>query len=302
MTSSQLHKPVLLNEIKKVMETFFNSQDEIYGIDGTFGRGGHALEILNDFSNAKILGVDRDLDAIHYASSTYASEIEDQKLSLLHANFSDEVKLKEVVKRAPDFVLLDIGVSSPQLDNADRGFSFYHDGPLDMRMDQTTGKTAADVINNYDLDDLSEIFLELGEVKAPSKLLDAIKEFREKQNFKTTGELSHLIERVCGWRQRGKHPATQYFQALRIYVNGELDHLSKALVVYTDMVKEGGIIMLITFHSLEDRMAKFYFRDSKKGKPFNKKVIKPSREEEVENKRARSAKLRVFIKQGQLEA
>ncbi len=297
MNLSQLHKPVLLNEVKNVMDTFFKRDQELYGVDGTFGRGGHSFEILKDFHNLKILGVDRDIDAIKYANGEYESLIKDNRLSLLHANFSEKNKLEENLKLAPDFVMLDIGVSSPQLDNSQRGFSFYQDGPLDMRMDQTKGETAADVINNYDIEEIERIFLEFGEVRAPKRLLAAIDEKRNENEFKTTQELSHLIERLCGWRQKGKHPATQYFQALRIYVNGELEHLEKALDLYTDLLKEGGILILITFHSLEDRMAKFYFRDSKKGKPFNKKVIKPSREEEVSNKRARSAKLRVFIKQ-----
>jgi len=262
MNSSQLHKPVLLGEVKKILETFFVKDQKIYGVDGTFGRGGHSSEILNDYENSAILGVDRDQDAINYANENYKDLIKEERLSLVHANFSDQNKIRESVKETPDFVLLDIGVSSPQLDNPERGFSFYHDGPLDMRMDQTKGEKASDVINNYTEEELQGIFQEF----------------------------------ICGWRKKGKHPATQYFQALRVFINGELEHLEKAFDFYTDLLKDGGILILITFHSLEDRMAKFYFRDSLKGQPFNKKVIKPTREEELENKRARSAKLRVFIK------
>lgn len=298
MNSNQLHKPVLLNEVKKVLENFFDKDQRIYGVDGTFGRGGHSSEILSLYENSVILGIDRDQEALSFAKENYEDLIKDKRLSLLHANFSDQEKIEKHLKKAPDFILLDIGVSSPQLDNPERGFSFYHDGPLDMRMDQSQGEKASDVINKYSEEDLQEIFQEFGEVRAPKRLMEAILEQREiGEGFQTTGELSHLIERLCGWRKRGKHPATQYFQALRIYVNGELEHLKKAFDLYTDILGEGGILILITFHSLEDRMAKFYFRDSLKGKPFNKKVIKPTREEEVENKRARSAKLRVFIKE-----
>ncbi len=296
MNSSQLHKPVLLEEVLKAFGEHYSSEDEPFGIDGTFGRGGHANEVLKKFPNASILGVDQDVDAIEYAKSQYTDYLSSERLSLLHANFSDSKKIKEVLKKDLDFVFLDIGVSSPQLDNADRGFSFYNDGPLDMRMNQTVGETAADVINEKDSEELRALFLEYGEVYASDKLLEGIEEFKSEKKFETTLELANLIEKKCGWRKKGVHPATLYFQALRIYVNAELDKLKDALEFYTESLASGGVFMIISFHSLEDRMIKQFFKNSTVGKPVNKKVIKPTREEETENKRSRSAKLRVFKK------
>lgn len=296
MNSSQLHKPVLLDEVLTAFSEHYSSEDGPFGIDGTFGRGGHASAVLEKFPKAQILGVDQDLDAIEYAKSEYENYLSNERLSLLHANFSDSKKIKEVLKQELDFVFLDIGVSSPQLDNAGRGFSFYNDGPLDMRMNQTVGETAADVVNEKDSEELRALFLEYGEVYASDKLLEGIEQFKNEKKFETTLELANLIEKKCGWRKKGVHPATLYFQALRIYVNAELDKLKEALEFYTESLASGGVFMIISFHSLEDRMIKRFFRNSTAGKPVNKKVIKPTREEETENKRSRSAKLRVFKK------
>ncbi len=300
MSLSQLHKPVLLEEVLRAFKEHFPLEEQIFGVDGTFGRGGHSRTLLEEFKSLKILGVDQDMDAIEYAKEEFKAYIEESRLDVLHANFSDTnaVAHKIKSKESPelDFVFLDIGVSSPQLDNASRGFSFYNDGPLDMRMDQTKGVTAADVINEESLIELREIFLKYGEVYASDKLLEGIEAFREEKKFETTLELANLIEKKCGWRKKGVHPATLYFQALRIYINKELEKLSEALEFYTNSLKPGGIFVVISFHSLEDRMIKRFFRESLVGKPVNKKVIKPTREEELENKRSRSAKLRVFKK------
>lgn len=300
MNLSQLHKPVLLNEVLAAFKEHFSLEAKFSGIDGTFGRGGHSKALLKTFKNLKILGVDQDVEAIEFSKKEFFEYFEAKRLEILHANFSDTHtvanRIKSGLDSGLDFIFLDIGVSSPQLDNAERGFSFYNEGPLDMRMDQTRGITAADVINEESLVDLREIFLKYGEVYASDKLLDGIEAFREEKKFETTLELANLIEKKCGWRKKGVHPATLYFQALRIYINKELEKLNEALEFYTNNLKPGGIFMIISFHSLEDRMIKRFFRDSLVGKPVNKKVIKPTREEELENKRSRSAKLRVFKK------
>ncbi|MGH1468447.1 MAG: 16S rRNA (cytosine(1402)-N(4))-methyltransferase RsmH [Bdellovibrionales bacterium] len=296
MNSSQLHKPVLLDEVLKAFGEHFALEDGPFGVDGTFGRGGHASAILESYPKVNILGVDQDLEAIEYAKSQYKDYLSNERLNLLHANFSDSEKVKEALNRELNFVFLDIGVSSPQLDNAERGFSFYNDGPLDMRMNQAVGETAADVVNEKDSEELRALFLEYGEVYASDKLLEGITDFKNDKKFETTLELANLIEKKCGWRKKGVHPATLYFQALRIYVNAELDKLQEALEFYTESLAPGGVFMIISFHSLEDRMIKQFFKSSTVGKPVNKKVIKPTREEETENKRSRSAKLRVFKK------
>lgn len=300
MSLSQLHKPVLLEEVLTAFQEHFPLESSFSGVDGTFGRGGHSKALLAMFKNLKILGIDQDTDAIDYAKEELQGLIAENRLDMLHANFSDTdsitQKIETSLDKNLDFVFLDIGVSSPQLDNAERGFSFYNDGPLDMRMDQSRGVTAADVINEKSLEELREIFLDYGEVYASDKLLEGISEFRTDKKFETTLELSNLIEKKCGWRKKGVHPATLYFQALRIYINAELEKLEEALSFYTEQLKAGGVFIIISFHSLEDRMIKRFFRNSIAGKPVNKKVIKPTKEEETENKRSRSAKLRVFKK------
>lgn len=297
MDSSQLHKPVLLNEVLTAFKQHFEAGSSFYGVDGTFGRGGHSSALLSEFKNLKLLGLDQDDEAILYAQQEYKNLIAESRLEIFKTNFADEEKLEQAIKQPLDFVFLDIGVSSPQLDNPERGFSFYHDGPLDMRMDQDgDSETAADILNNYELPELREIFLKYGEVYASDKVLDYIQNFREESPFKTTLQFANLIEKCCGWRKKGMHPATLYFQGLRIYINKELESLENSLKYFTEKLSDGGVFFVITFHSLEDRIVKRFFKDNIMGKPVNKKVIKPSREEEISNKRARSAKLRVFKK------
>lgn len=300
MTLNQLHKPVLLKEVQNAFLEHFTTDQKLCGVDGTFGRGGHAQTLLETFKNLHLIAIDQDQEAISYAQKNFKTYIDQGRLRLIHANFSDSERIDSQLNDGIDFVFLDIGVSSPQLDDEHRGFSFYNDGPLDMRMDQTSKKTAADVINTYSLEDLREIFLKYGEVYAPDKLLNAIKEFRSNKNFETTKELSDLIESKLGWRKKGVHPATLYFQALRIYINQELESLGLALSYYVEKLKPTGIFVVISFHSLEDRMVKQFFKTSPHGRPVNKKVIKPTEDEIQQNKRARSSKLRVFKKEGKI--
>jgi 16S rRNA (cytosine1402-N4)-methyltransferase len=192
-------------------------------------------------------------------------------------------------------MLLDLGVSSPQLDVAERGFSFYHDGPLDMRMDQRREQSAADVVNNIDEDDLTELFKTLGEIPRPYKVVRAIVHDRKTEPFTTTRQLASMIERVEGWSRKGHHPATRYFMALRLYVNRELELLEQALPDLIAGLNDQGRLAVITFHSLEDRIVKNFFKThAELGKPVNKKVIIAKWPERKSNPRARSAKLRVF--------
>lgn len=297
VSTSQQHKPVLKDEVVQAFRSKFSSNQSFFVIDGTFGRGGHYLALKSEFPNMIYMALDQDVEAINYAQTHFSEELAQKKLEVYNLNFSSEEEiLDKLNNRTVDAVFLDIGVSSPQLDNSSRGFSFYNEGPLDMRMDQNHSLTAAKVLNTFTLEELREIFLEYGETYAPQKLLAAIDEFRSNKEFETTLEFANLIESKLGWRKKGSHPATLYFQALRLYVNKELESLDKALNFYQKTLAPKGIIILITFHSLEDRIAKFTFRDSEVGKPVNKKVIKPSKEELSDNKRARSAKLRVFEK------
>lgn len=297
MTLSQQHEPVLKSEVLQAFKSRFSNDQSFLVIDGTFGRGGHYLALKQAFPKMVYMALDQDHEALEFAATHFSEDLLKKQLEIYNLNFSSEKEiLKKIDGRSVDAVFLDIGVSSTQLDNASRGFSFYNDGPLDMRMDQKQPITAAKVLNTFTLEELRELFLKYGEVYAPQKLLEAIEEFRQKEEFKTTLELSNLIEARLGWRKKGSHPATLYFQALRLYVNQELESLDKALNFYQETVAPNGIIVLITFHSLEDRIAKYSFKNSLIGKPVNKKVIKPSKEELTENKRARSAKLRVFKK------
>jgi 16S rRNA (cytosine1402-N4)-methyltransferase len=285
-----------------------------YAFDGTFGRGGHTRAVMRENPSAKMIGMDWDEEAIRFGGENFAGEIASGQLRLIHATYGDFKKVRDTERAsggAPsgftegfDLMLLDLGVSSPQLDTAERGFSFYHDGPLDMRMDQRLGTTAADVINTWEEQDLARVFIELGEVQRPFRVVRAICHDRKTKPFETTKQLAGLIERVDGWQKKGSHPATRYFMALRLAVNEELSVLMQALPDLIEGLAPGGILAVITFHSLEDRIVKNIFKDHQEGQNgrqavgrlVNKKVIKPSDEEVRTNPRARSAKLRAFEK------
>lgn len=292
------HYPVLWRE---VVESFkkFEMQKEAVFLDGTFGRGGHTGLILSLFPEAKAIVFDQDLAAIEYAKQKFPTEVQSGRLRVIHDNFANFANhnLGQF-----DMMLLDLGVSSPQLDNADRGFSFNHDGPLDMRMDQTQELTADYIVNTASEDELIRLFQNYGEIYKPFRVVRALVHDRKTKAFKTTRELASLIERVDGWRHKGFHPATQYFMALRLAVNGELDVVAKAVPEMMNSLKMGGRLAVISFHSLEDRIVKNFFRESKElGLPVNKKVIVATQEECDLNSRSRSAKLRVFERGAQDE-
>ena len=298
MNSGQLHKPVLVNEILKGFKDHFSDYKSFCILDGTFGCGGHYQVLKESFGKRlNYIAFDQDKEAIKYAEDNFSKAIENKELEVFHMNFSDFEKVNDALKkRNPEAVFLDLGLSSSQLDNPKRGFSFYHEGPLDMRMNTDLDVTAADILNEGPLEELREIFLNYGEVYAPRKLLNAIDKKRKNSPFSKTTEFSSLIERACGWRKKGSHPATQYFQALRLCVNKELESLDEALKQYQGLLAFGGLFAVITFHSLEDRRVKNSFRKGVLGKPINKKVIKPTDEEIKNNRRSRSAKLRFFKK------
>lgn len=287
--SHTLHVPVLLAEILQfVAETPGELKN---GCDVTFGRGGHTAAFLERFPSLKMTGLDRDQAALEYGAIQYAEQIRAGRLILNKHNFHDELPAPE---QGWDFILADLGVSSPQLDEAERGFSFYNDGPLDMRMDRSQALTAAQIVNEWSPEELSNLFHDLGEIRRPNRAVARIIEQRQQQPFTTTQQLSQLLERSEGWQRRGHHPATQYFLALRLEVNQEISALRPAIESMMTKVRSGGRLIVITFHSLEDRIIKYAFKESILGKPVNKKVVMPGREETGENPRSRSAKLRVF--------
>ncbi len=286
------HIPVLLQEVLASFEPLKNSHALTY-FDGTYGRGGHFREIKKIYAVEQALLADQDLEAVAAAESEWSESILQKKIKVFHSSFLHFAKTNQ---QPLNLILLDLGVSSPQLDEGHRGFSFNKEGPLDMRMNQKTIKSAADLVNELDFDELMEVFKKYGEVPNPFHVVKAIIEDRVEKPFVTTLQLSSLIERVDGWAKKGFHPATQYFMALRLVVNQELEVLQEAVPLLIDQLQDGGLFSIITFHSLEDRIVKNLFKDDEHGFLVNKKVIVPSEEECKLNTRARSAKLRIFQK------
>ena len=286
-----MHKPVLLNEILQLAQEIEPRRI----LDVTFGRGGHAQALLQLPTQPVIVAMDQDTDAILYGQQNFSEEIATGRLSLVHGSFHDALDSLPQPSEGFDIILADLGVSSPQLDEAQRGFSFYHDGPLDMRMNRAQPTTAADLINSWPEVELLRIFQEYGEIRRPHRVLRAIVQDRQTTPFTTTRQLAGLIERVEGWRRKGHHPATTYFLALRMAINNELEGLRESIPDLMRALSAKGRLIIITFHSLEDRIIKYAFRDSPElGFPLFKKVIIPSKEEQQDNPRSRSAKLRIF--------
>lgn len=286
-----MHKPVLFEEIIRLAREI----EPKSVLDVTFGRGGHTRGFLELPSNPYVVAMDQDQDAVVFGQKNFSEFIQQGRLSLTHGSFHEAVRNLPRPAGGFDVLLADLGVSSPQLDEAARGFSFYHDGPLDMRMNREQRTTAADLINRWPEVELEKIFREYGEIRRPQRVLRAIVQDRKTQPFTTTRQLSGLIERVEGWRKKGHHPATLFFLALRMAVNDELEGLKNCIPDLMRALSEKGRLMIITFHSLEDRIIKYAFREQPElGFPLFKKVIVPSKEECKDNPRARSAKLRIF--------
>ncbi|MDZ4678035.1 MAG: 16S rRNA (cytosine(1402)-N(4))-methyltransferase RsmH [Oligoflexia bacterium] len=288
------HVPVLEKEVLNA----FIEQTRIpkHLFEGTFGRGGHTKSLLNKFVRASVTSFDKDAQAIAHGKETFASEITKGKLTLVQDDFKNLNKHKLGLF---DGALLDLGVSSPQFDQAERGFSFMNDGPLDMRMDQTQELTAAKIINEYSEKELSDLFYHLGEVRKPNRVVRAVVHDRKEVPFTSTRQLASLIERVDSRykpKRRGAHPATNYFMGLRIAVNSELEGLVEFCEEMHLHMEPGSRFVVISFHSLEDRIIKQTFKkmNYKFGKIINKKVIIASDEEIERNPRSRSAKMRIF--------
>jgi 16S rRNA (cytosine1402-N4)-methyltransferase len=256
------HAPVMLEE---TLQGLAIAPAGIY-VDGTFGRGGHSWAILQRLGEAgRLLALDRDWDALE--SETAAALRSDQRFELIHGCFSQ--LRKAVAVRgwvgSIDGIVLDVGVSSPQLNDADRGFSFQKDGPLDMRMDVRSGITAAQWLAQVGEQELARVLFEYGEEKFAKSIAAAVVKSRLRSPLVTTGQLVELIERTVPYRETHKHPATRSFQAIRIAVNGELQELKQGLVQAVEILRPGGRLVVISFHSLEDRIVKRYFRDQSGG-------------------------------------
>ncbi len=299
------HIPVMLGE---AVEGLSVQPDGRY-LDGTFGRGGHARAVLSRLGpGGRLLLMDRDPQAIAAAQAEFAA---DPRVAIRHANFARMDEWSEVAAGL-DGVLLDLGVSSPQLDEAARGFSFMADAPLDMRMDTTRGESAADFLAQADEREIADVLWSYGEERHSRRIARAIVNDRDDRPFIRTGQLATLIERVVGRREPGKHPATRSFQALRIRVNRELDALQEGLDTALERLNVGGRLAVISFHSLEDRVVKRFIRDHsgriqnrRNGPPVQSaptrlvaigKAQFPSEAELAVNPRSRSAVLRVAEK------
>jgi 16S rRNA (cytosine1402-N4)-methyltransferase len=281
--------------------------------DGTLGGAGHAAAILAASSpDGWIFGCDQDGVAVEAASARLANFA--GRFEIRRGNFGDLAEM--VAPESFDGVLLDLGVSSPQLDVAERGFSFQQDGPLDMRMDARQSLTAAELVAKLDADELAKIFWEFGDEEQSRRFARAIVQDREQRPFTTTGKLAGLIERLSPRRGKRAHPATKVFQALRLAVNDEIGALRRGLAGAVQVLKPGGRLAVITFHSLEDRVVKEFGRERARDYEFDgpvddpelrrprqpeltwvrRKAIKPGAAELAENPRSRSAQLRVLEK------
>ncbi|HEY9037021.1 MAG TPA: 16S rRNA (cytosine(1402)-N(4))-methyltransferase RsmH [Pseudomonadales bacterium] len=304
-----MHETVLLAE---AVDALMHNTNGIY-VDGTFGRGGHSRLILQRLGESgRLLAIDRDAAAVAHANET----IEDARFEIERAAFSG---IAECVQARGwfgdvDGVLLDIGVSSPQIDEASRGFSFMRSGPLDMRMDDRQPMTAARWLAESSAEDMARVFFEYGEEKFGRRIARAIVERRAEQPLQTTKALADLVAEVCPGYERGQHPATRVFQAIRIAINDELGEIERALKASLECVAIGGRLVVISFHSLEDRIVKRFFRDQARGAQLPRRLpvtgaatsgvrlkliggaVKPSAAEIAANPRSRSAVMRVAEK------
>jgi 16S rRNA (cytosine1402-N4)-methyltransferase len=300
------HISVMRNEVVNNIKDNFGDKEEITGADLTFGGGGHVFSILEELPQCYIYGVDQDPDAIENGRKKIESSPYKNNIQLIYSNFIDfpELFKNEEKHKGLDFITLDLGVSSHQFDKFERGFSYREDGPLDMRMNYKDDDvmTASDIVNSFEEDDLANLIFKYGEERLSRRIAKNIVERRKDKPFLTTKELEETVFLSYPARQRHKrpHPATRTFQALRIAVNNELDVVSDVIPQLFPLLSDGGIIQIISFHSLEDRIVKWSFKDSAKDddqlKILTKKPLLPTQVEILNNPRARSAKLRVIKK------
>lgn len=305
------HKSVLLNEVIESL----NIKADGYYVDGTLGGGGHALEVVKRLESGKLIGIDRDSDAIKAATQRLNDYI--NNVIIIRDNY---VNIENILKRENidkvDGIYIDLGVSSYQLDTAERGFTYRFDAPLDMRMDDRNELKASDIVNDYSESELFHIIRDYGEDRFAKNIAKHIVEYRNKKRIETTFELVDIIKASIPMKIQvtGGHPAKRTFQAIRIELNKELEVLIDSLDVMIDLLKPGGRLSVITFHSLEDRIVKQAFKKAEspcvcpkkfpvcvcgnksKGRVITRKAILPSEEELEENSRSKSAKLRVFEK------
>lgn len=305
------HKSVLLYE---TIDSLNVKPDGIY-VDGTLGGGGHALEVCRRLGEyGRLIGIDQDADAIA-AASERLRDYED-RVTIVRSNYEEiQSVLKDLGIEKADGIYLDLGVSSYQLDTPERGFTYREDdAPLDMRMDQRNTQTAADIVNTYSEFDLYRIIRDYGEDKFAKNIAKHIVRARETKRIETTGELTEIIKEAVPAKVRavGGHPSKKTFQAIRIELNQELEVLNNSIDTMIDLLKPGGRLAVITFHSLEDRIVKIRFRNKEnpctcppdfpvcvcgkvsKGRVITRKPVVPSEEEIEGNKRSKSSKLRVF--------
>ncbi|MCJ7799386.1 MAG: 16S rRNA (cytosine(1402)-N(4))-methyltransferase RsmH [Polaromonas sp.] len=297
MNGTWIHRTVLLNE---AIEALHLNQDGHY-IDATFGRGGHSRLILSGLSErGRLTAIDKDLDAIAEAKT-----ILDSRFSILHEGF---MHLGQMPAASAAGVLMDLGVSSPQIDNPARGFSFRQEGPLDMRMDTTRGQSVAEWLADASIETMTEVIRDYGEERFAGQIAKAIDRRRQERGpLHTTAELAEVVAGAVKTREPGKDPATRTFQALRIFINAELEELQQALEASLSVLQPGGRLVVISFHSLEDRIVKqfiaghsreVYDRRAPFAAPKAMKLkalgrVKPSDEEVAGNPRSRSAVMRV---------
>ena len=306
------HIPIMLEE---VIEGLDIKPDGIY-VDGTLGGGGHSYEIAKRLvSGGRLIGIDQDEAAIKAAGARLSGF--GDRVTIVRSNYAQMVSvLQSLGIEQVDGILLDLGVSSHQLDNAERGFSYMEDAPLDMRMDRRQEKTAGDIVNFYSQAELTRIIRDYGEDKFAAKIAAKIIGFRENKLVETTGELAEIIKSAIPMKYRltGGHPAKRTFQAIRIELNRELEILEESIEGMLDILSDRGRMAVITFHSLEDRIVKSAFKKAespctcppdfpicvcgKKSKGFvaSRKPLIPSDEETERNPRAKSSKLRIFVR------
>jgi 16S rRNA (cytosine1402-N4)-methyltransferase len=304
------HISVLLDEAVTGLDI---NPDGTY-IDCTFGRGGHSALILSQLSeNGRLIAIDRDLTAIKSAEKF----ADDDRFTIEHEGFAEleNITEKHNLLGEVDGILLDLGVSSPQLDEAERGFSFMSDGPLDMRMDTSRGQTAAEWIAMADVEDITWVLRTFGEEKHAWRIANAIVDTREETPYTRTSQLAKIIKTTAPQREIKKHPATRSFQAIRIYINSELEQIEKVLAASLSVLAENGRLVVISFHSLEDRLVKQFMKKHSQGRKVprglpiseaelnkGKKLeligrrLKPSESEVEENKRSRSSVMRVAMR------
>lgn len=295
------HKPVL---IEKIIEYITMAEKIDLVVDCTLGLGGYTERFLDKYPEIKVVGLDVDNDAIEVAQKRLSKY--GNRFTFRSLNFRDLDQIKELEGLTPDVVVFDLGVSNMQLTVAERGFSYLNEGPLNMRMEGVISEslTAWDVINTYDTREMADIFRTYGEERYAWQIAKGIVKYRQlKGAINTTTDLTEAIRNILPapvQRKMGKHPARRVFQALRIFVNDELENLERGLEGAISVIGEGGLIMVVSYHSLEDRIVKHTYRkwkNEKRGHILTKKPVLPSEEEIENNKKARSAKLRIFKKQ-----